>query len=155
MNVWKSVKWKENIKEFSHRRGIRVRYEKNVDPNVKSAISNLLSRLKENYVFPTRLNVYVKGNKKVRASDGDIVYDFFFWTFNKYDEPYITIATGDYLERAEKLGSDEALFVILFDLLTDITHYFQWLNGKDFYSKTLKREARACARSILNEFTSS
>ena len=152
MNIWKSVNWKKHA-DFSNRVGVRVRYEKNVDQEVKNEIKSLISWLNVRYEFPTRLNIYVKGSKKVRASDGDIVYDLFFWTFKHCDEPYITICTGDYCERKEKSGRNEALATILFALLTDMTHYFQWLNDKDFYSKYLKREARACARSILNDYS--
>ena len=45
----------------------------------------------------------------LKCYDGDFVCGTFFQPDNRDDEPYIRIATGNYLTDLEKFGRDEAL----------------------------------------------
>ena len=127
-------------------------YECGVDPEVKTSIQNMVNWLRKKYVFPIRIHVYVKKGLLIKARDGDMVEDLFFWPDCRDDEPYIKIATGDYFEYVDEVGKDEAILPILRSLLQELTHYFQWLNGMEFNSDTLPRQARRYAIKILDEY---
>ena len=152
MNVWLCQKWKTYYCDKDRRSGVRVDFSKNVNLDVKRAIKELLAWLRKEYTFPVRIRIYVAGSYYVKARDGDLVRDLFFWPENRDDEPYIKIATGDYEHWLKKIGKDNALSTILIALLKNLTHYFQWLNDKNLSLSTLKRQAKMCADEIMDDY---
>jgi hypothetical protein len=52
----------------------------------------------------------------------------FFAPFDKCVEPYIRVATGDYLELLEKNGQDNALAAFLGSIAHEMGHYYQWID---------------------------
>jgi len=153
MNIWKCNDWKKYYSKREHRTGIKIDFDKEVNSDVKEAIKNVLIWLRKQYKFPVRIRIYVKKDVLVKAKDGDEVPDLFFWPYSRDDEPYIKIATGDYLDLIQRLEKDDALATILVALLEELTHYFQWLNGLEFTSENLKEQATICARRIMTEYS--
>ena len=153
MDIWKSDKWRMFYADKTYRSGIRMIYDKDVNPEVKRAINNMLSWLRNNFVFPVRLRVYVKKDLRIKSSDGDMVPDLFFWPYNRLDEPYIKLATGDYQHLLKRLGKDDALATILSALLRELTHYFQWLNDIRLTLLGEQRQATWYARMRLDEYS--
>ena len=84
--------------------------------------------------------------------DGDLVSATFFGPYDITEEPYIYIATGDYLERLERRGKDNALAAILGSIAHELTHYFQWVNGLTLTQRGQERQARAYEDSLIDEY---
>ena len=153
MNIWKCKDWKSYYSNRNIRRGIRLDFDKEVNEDVKRAIKNLIGWLRKEYEFPVRVRIYVKKQALVRARDGDMVPDLFFWPYNRDEEPYIKIATGDYYDLLKQMEKDDALATILMALLQELTHYFQWLNGLDFSEDSLMAGARKSADRIMDIYS--
>ncbi len=153
LNIWLNDSWKRNLNNTSvRRRGIRFRYARNVPPEVKQAVAHFAQWLRSEYVFPIRVPVYVKGEKTIRAKDGDQVVGTFFEPFSYEDEPYIRIATGDYDDLVIKYGKDYALVAILMPLAHEITHYFQWINNIQVTDIGRERQAIRYSKLVLDAY---
>ena len=152
MNIWESRKWESYYSNNFHRNGIKVDFDRGVNETVKIAIKKLIVWLRQKYSFPKRVRIYVKEGVLIKARDGEMVPDLFFWPYNRDDEPYIKIATGDFDELKKHLGEEDALGTILFALLCELTHYYQWINNVVLTPIGEKRQARRCAGLILNEY---
>ena len=155
MNVWTLNDWKSNLNDGIPRRtGIRFRYDKTVNPEVKRACTQFAIWLRSEYHFPLRVRVYVKGTKTIRTKDGEDVVGSFFEPFSYCDEPYIRIATGDYEELASHSGKDNALATILASFAHELTHYYQWINNVPLTAIGRERQAGRYAEYIIDEYSS-
>ena len=152
MNVWKCEKWKDYYSQKNNRRGIRIDCDKEIDEDVRQAIKKFVGWLRKSYLFPVRIRVYVKQGYTVKASDGELVKDLFFWPYDRNEEPYIKTAVGGYKRLLNRIGRDDALSTILFALARQLTHYFQWLNNIELTHIGESRQATSCARLIMNEY---
>lgn len=154
MHIWTITKWKNNLFDTGERRtGIRFRYDKTVDNEVKRACSQFAKWMRREYYFPARVPVYVKDAKTIRAKDGDKVKGIFFEPKLYSDEPYIKIAVGDYYDLVKKHGKDNALAMILSSLAHEITHYYQWINNIELTKTGAERQASQYAKYILYEYS--
>ncbi len=154
MHIWTITDWEKNLQENSSRRtGLRFRYEKSVEPEVKRACTQFAKWLRSEYFFPLRVVVYVKSGKTIRAKDGEDVVGTFFEPFSYSDEPYIRIATGDYDAMVRDIGKDNALAAILTTLAHELTHYFQWINGTELTDIGRERQAKRYSRYIVYEYS--
>lgn len=155
MHIWTINNWEKNLKDITNRRtGIRFRYDKSVNPEVKRACSQFAVWLRSEYHFPLRVVVYVKGTKTIKTKDGEKVVGSFFEPFSYTDEPYIRIATGDYGELISELGKDNALATILMCLTHELTHYYQWINGIHLTTIGQERQATRYSNYIVDEYAS-
>lgn len=152
MNLWTMKKWKSYYLSDAHRTGIRVRYEKNVDPEVKRAVSEFINWIKENYIFPKRLNVYLKEADRIRAMNGENVCGTFFRPADRNREPYIRACAGDYKKLLAERGKDNALACMLQTIAHEISHYYQWLNDLDLTLIGEERQATNYAKRIMYEY---
>ena len=153
MNIWTITNWKKNLNHNARRRiGLRFRYEKNVDPEVKRACVQFAIWLRQNYEFPLRVVVYVKATKTFNTQDGDEVVGSFFEPYSYSDEPYIKIATGDYVELVYSLGKDSALATILASLSHELTHYYQWINNIHLTEKGREQQAIWYSKYIIDKY---
>ena len=149
MNIWKITKWQDYYDGHPHRSGLRVRYEKNVDFEVKRAIKECVEWLRSEYVFPKRVRMYVKASRRIKALNGENVCATFFRPGDRDVEPYIRIATGDYRELLQAWGKDNALASILHTIMHELTHYFQWLNDLDLTFIGEERQATNYSRQMM------
>lgn len=152
MNIWECSEWESVYLNSNCRKGIKIDFDKEVDMDLRNAIKTMIAWLRTEYEFPIRVRIYIKKDLLVKATDGDMCPDFFFWPADRYDEPYIKLATGDYNELLEELGRDDAIGTILIALLHEITHYFQFVNGLEFSDPSLDKQAKKCARAVLNDY---
>lgn len=65
----------------------------------------------------------------------------FFGPYNRAQEPYIRIATGDYLRLRKARGRDNALAAYICSLSHEVIHYQQWLAGVAFDERAASRGA--------------
>ena len=152
MNVWETKKWQDYYKCRSHKTGLRVRYEKNVDFEVKRALNDLVCWLRTKYEFPVRVRIYVKSSARLKAKNGEMVCGTFFRPADRNVEPYIRVSTGDYFDLLKKRGKDDALASIIWTTLHELTHYFQWLNDFKLTLIGEERQATIYATKILSEY---
>lgn len=153
MHIWTLENWQDNFVNIQFRRkGLRFRFNSTVDPEVKAACLRFGKWLRQEYNFPIRIPIYVKGEKYVKSIDGTLAYGTFFQPDDINEEPYIRIATGNYLIDLKKDGRDEALALILETISHELTHYFQWINGIKLTEVGFERQASAYAGYILDEY---
>ena len=153
MHIWTIENWTKNLAPIEERRtGLRLRFDRHVDPEVRAACIAFCGWMRTEYYFPLRLPVYVKSARRVRTMDGDFVCGSFFEPANYKDEPYIRIATGDFPELLGEIGRDNALASILWTMAHEITHYFQWINALDLTDVGRERQASRYAKYILSEY---
>ncbi|CJC72006.1 Uncharacterised protein [Streptococcus pneumoniae] len=94
----------------------------------------------------------MKSACKIKAMDGELVYGTFFEPFNRNDEPYIRISTGDYYETLKKNGKDDALGYYLVTIAHELTHYFQWINDINLTKIGYERQATTYSGYIIDEY---
>ena len=140
------------INQSGRRTGLRMRYDKDVDPEVKQAFRGLVNWIRARFCFPVRVTVYVKATKRVIARDGDRCVSVFFRPYNYLEDPYTRIATGDYDDLAQKYGNQKAMIQILMPLFIDLTHYYQWINSEKLTLKGEQRKATIYANSLMEEY---
>ena len=154
-HIWTIENWEKNINlhEQGHRTSLRIRFDKDIDSEVRRSCKEFVSFLRKEYFFPLRVVVYVKNVKKLIAIDGDKVYGT-FWSMNDdYSvEPQIRVAAGDYNDLCNKWGKDSALTAILLTIAHELTHYFQWINALKLTPIGQERQATKYARYILDEY---
>ena len=66
---------------------------------------------------------------------------YFFAPYDKYVEPYIKIAVGDYEKLKKKWGKDDALETYLLCIAHELSHYYQWINELKLTSMGEERQA--------------
>lgn len=152
MDIWCSGKLK-GTKELNNRRtGLRFVFDEDVDCEVRRACKEFGKWLRSKYFFPIRVPVYVKSAVRLRTRDGDIAVATFFEPDDREVEPYIRIASGDYIDLMNESGKDAALLLILLPIAHELTHYFQWVNNIKLTEIGRERQATTYARKILTEY---
>ena len=153
LDIWRMLQWKKYLAPTTNRRtGLRLKFDSNIDPEVRRACKDFAKWLRGRYVFPLRIPVYIKGKKYIKTMDGDFVYGSFFEPFDFDVEPYIRIAAGDYSTVLLSIGKDNALAQILHCMAHELTHYFQWINRIELTDIGRERQATTYANRILSEY---
>jgi hypothetical protein len=76
--------------------------------------------------------VYIKKDYQIKTLDTKEMVSATFFPYDKDVEPYIRVATGDYLELVSERGEEDAVFAILNSMAHEIIHYQQWIEDRDF-----------------------
>jgi len=82
--------------------------------------------------------------------DGNAVTASFFAPFDTKVEPYIRIATGDYVGLRKRRGRDNALAAYIVSLSHEIVHYQQWAST----GQVCERGVACRARNMLSKYAS-
>lgn len=154
MNIWTTTKWKKSplISTSQVRSGLRFRFESGVHPELRKAILEFGAWLREEYIFPVRVPVYVKSAARIRAADGDMVCGTFFRPDRLDVEPFIRLSTGDYLDLCKLWGKEDATLSILSCLAHELTYYYQWLNQLELTYAGEERQAKIYAKQVIEEY---
>ncbi|WP_163655428.1 hypothetical protein [Listeria sp. PSOL-1] len=135
------------------RSGIRIINEKEVSPFLKQAFVDYAKWLRHHYEFPQRVVVYIKSSTYIKIDqDGYETSGSFFAPFDKQQEPYIKIATGDFLIMKVKEGVFQTLFSMLNTLSHEIQHYYQWLDDENLDEQTAEMGAEELTQEYLDFF---
>ena len=131
-------------------KGIRLFVNKNISQDIKEEIKSFLGWLRKRYFFPIRFKIIIKNisyflgsNEKDKDSYGDFYY-------GSEGYPEIWIAGG----RIRNENKENRIRRIIFMILHELTHYFQWF----FYEfekrtdRSLEIEANRWARYLLEEY---
>ena len=131
------------------RSGVRIKGARG-NPEIRAAIIRFAKWLRREYEFPTRVPVYLFPSDQILTMHGDRVWAFFFAPFNRNEEPYIRIATGDYAQLRKERGRDNALAAFLHSFAHELVHYQQWIAGGE--KAVIERGVARRARSIVARY---
>ena len=72
-HIWTIENWEKNINlhEQGHQTSLRIRFDKDIDSEVRKSCKEFVSFLRKEDFFPLRVVIYVKNVKKLIAMDGD------------------------------------------------------------------------------------
>lgn len=152
MHIWTLENWKKYYDLKPVRTGLRLKFDKNVNSEIRRACKEFGAWMRTEYYFPIRVPIYIKSSYYIKAMDGEMVNATFYEPVNRYHEPYIRIATGDYIEMLNDDGKDNALASIIGSIVHELTHYFQWINDIELTEIGIERQAKAYTRFILDEY---
>ncbi len=125
--------------------GLRIRGERG-HPEVRDALVRFARWLRSEYEFPLRVPVYLSPREDLVKKDGSRVSASFFAPWDRTVEPFIRIATGDYLEYKAKNGRDNALASYLGSLAHEVVHYQQWIATGDMWERGVIRQASSMVK---------
>ena len=124
------------------RAGIRILGARG-HPEVRGALVRYAGWLRREYDFPIRVPVYLSLKERIVTVDGEVVTASFFAPWNRSVEPYIRIATGDYLALKRQRGRDDALAAFITSLNHEVVHYQQWVKTGRVWERGVDRKAMA------------
>lgn len=130
MRLWFKAEtvFTQNPKRFaSQKSGLRLRFDKNVNPEVKRCIKEFCKWIRKTFIFPIRLVIYIKNTKYVRSNTGELVSAKFWSPYVLDKTPYAVIAVGDFQDKLEGRQKDNKLASILCSIGHELTHYYQWI----------------------------
>ena len=149
--LWRCEDWSHFL-ESDCRKGIRLRFDNGVDPEVVRACKEFVQWLRSQYEFPMRVPIYFKNREYLIACSGEKCSATFFGPYDKRIEPYIRISVGDYKSMMESWGKSNALGAIIHSIAHELSHYFQWLKDIDFCDPKGERQARYYANAIIDDY---
>lgn len=152
MHLWQRENWKAFYDGIECRTGLRLRYEKGIDPTLRSCIADFCRWIRREFDFPIRVVIYVKNTEQIRAKDGELVAGTFFEPFDRSVEPYIRVAVGDYSKLSAEWGSFNAAATELECIAHELSHYYQWLNDIKLTPSGQERQASYYAGGIVTEY---
>ena len=76
----------------------------------------------------------------------------FLGPFDKFLEPYIKVATGDYESILSEKGIFNALCAEIGSIAHELTHYFQWVNNTDQSEAEKETEADTYSEAIVYDY---
>lgn len=112
------------------RSGLRI-HKNEVENDISDAFKLFAKWLRVNFDFPIRLPVYLSKKDKVTGRNGEKHISIFFAPYDNKVEPYLSIATGDYLSLVEEDGKQNAIFSLLHSLAIGVVKYQKWLDDNE------------------------
>jgi len=135
------------------RSGLRVKCEQGVNSNVRQSCLDFAKWLRLYMEFPIRVVVYLKKAQQIKTKDRlEMVSATFLGPYNKDEEPYIRVATGDFEELLLDRGEENAIFAILNSMAHEIIHYQQWLENPDLDEEIAETEAELEGTRLVDEY---
>ncbi|MGE8019305.1 hypothetical protein ACQKOM_10340 [Peribacillus frigoritolerans] len=137
------------------RKGLRLRSEAGVHPEVRSVCINFCKWLRTQMEFTVRVVIYLKKDYQIKnRTTKQMVTATFFAPFDKNVEPFIRIATGDYSELIEERGKKDALYAMLDSIAHEIIHYQQWLENRELNEEEAEEEGYKLVDSYAETISS-
>ncbi|WP_338789643.1 hypothetical protein V8Z81_27225 (plasmid) [Priestia megaterium] len=113
-----------------------------MNSEVRRACLEFAKWLRKEFAFPIRVLVYLKKDDQIKNKfTKELVSATFFAPYDKQEEPYIRIATGDYMELLHELGKDDALASILNSIAHELGHYYQWIDDEELEEESAEDTA--------------
>ena len=127
MELWikKHIDWGKTYK----RKGLRLKFDKGIDLDLKISCIKFCKWLRSIYQFPMRVPIYFKNGKFLISDDNEEISADFWGPLDKNLEPYIRIAVGDYIDLKKEKRRDNAICSVLGSIIHELSHYYQWLFG--------------------------
>lgn len=130
------------------KKGLVFKIDKTFDPKIKKEIKKFESWLKKECWFPVKVTIHIYNKTFFKALDGEKVVSVFYCPKYKSEEyPYIKISVGDGEESIE-----DKVMSILADIIYELTHYYQWINGSILPGFIKNWQASRYVNYILDEY---
>ncbi len=150
--VWIERKYRsECLKYTDSAFGIRIKYDEGIDKELICRVDELISYLRKHYYFPVRCNISITNHQRYHSrTDGHIYYGVFYDNVDVCPKrkiyPQIFIAG--------QLWKHKEIDDVIFAILHELTHYFQWFFAEDEKrsDRSLEIEANKWAGYILDRF---
>ena len=107
--------------------------------------------LRCHYEFPIRVPVYLSPHEEIVTMHGRKVCASFFAPWDRKEEPYIRMATGDYPAMKKERGRDNALASIINSLSHEVVHYQQWVETGEIWERGVGVKATAMLRRYARD----
>lgn len=108
---------------------------------MKDAIVRFARWLRRTYEFPVRVPVYLFPSEVIITMHGDEASASFFAPWDRTEEPFIRLATGDYPKLKKDYGRNDALAAFLHSLAHETVHYHQWISTGEVTERGVIRKA--------------
>lgn len=148
MHLWQLNKWRKFYSGIECRQGLRLRFDKGVDPELRQAMLKFANWVRREFDFPIRVVAYIRSTEYIKAKDGDLVSGTFWGPYDRTEEPCIRVAAGDFHKLVEKWGKDNAFTA----MLQRLAHYYQWLNDLKLTPIGEERQANSYEYAIVYEY---
>ena len=133
------------IVEKQFRKGLRICGHRG-QPEVRKALIKFARWLRQNYHFPIRVPAYLYPTEYIVTMHGERASASFFAPWDRTVEPFIRIATGDYLALKQASCRDDALASFIHSLAHEVIHYRQWVETGQIWERGVVQRARAILR---------
>ncbi len=120
-------------------------------PVVRRAFIRYARWLRSNYEFPIRVPVYLSPRKELISMNGGTASATFFAPWDRAEEPYIRVATGDYPTEQKRCGRDDALATLIHSFSHEIVHYQQWVETGEMWERGVEVKADTMLRRYARE----
>ncbi|HEX3655750.1 MAG TPA: hypothetical protein VHV55_08095 [Pirellulales bacterium] len=113
---------------------------------MRDALIRYASWLRSQHHFPVRIPVYLLPGEKFVTAENETVVSSFFAPFDRSQEPYIRIATGDFPQLRRDRGRANALAAFILSLSRQLTHYWQWVRTGETWHSGVNKQALSMLR---------
>jgi hypothetical protein len=127
------------------RNGIRIRGQRG-NAVVRDALIRYSAWLRSKHDFPVRVPVYLLPGDTFVTAENETVVSSFFAPFDRSQEPYIRIATGDFPQLQRESGRDNALAAFILSLSRQVAHYWQWVRTGETWESGVGKQALSMLR---------
>ena len=147
MNLWQSF---EKTYCASINQGIAFHFENGLDRKLRVIYLDFARWLRNKYVFPVHLTVYILNQEKIRLRNGTLAYGSFRW--NPIRTPRIKIPSKVEEVLLSECSIDEVYIMIMSSFVHELTHYFQWVSGLEQTSAVSERQANYYRYRIIEQY---
>lgn len=162
MNLWFQAEWAvfQNPERFEGvKKGLKVRFDKNVEDEVKRAVKEFCKWLREIFLFPIQIVIYIKNTDYVKLQSGEKVSAKFWGPYVDTEMPYASIAAGGFDSELTGSAKDNQLAALLCSIGHELSHYYQWLSDPKWSEEKSKaeimreeRQARYYSKQIVDYY---
>lgn len=142
-NIWIDKEFKKEYIGSAKQAGIRIKYDNEINLELICEYKEFIKWLRNKYYFPIRINVFFYDVYKFKSKkDGHTYYGVFFEGENNKKKIYPQIHLAAKTNKVED---------VLFGLIHELSHYFQWFFYEDNKrsDRSLEIEANKYAKYIL------
>ena len=132
------------------RKGLVIRGQRG-NPVARRALIRFARWARREFEFPIRVPVYLSNAQTVRFFNGERVSAKFIWGLSRREEPYISVATGDYPQLRRERGRYNALATTVHSLCHEILHYQQWWAREEMTERGIEVRATTIVKRYLRE----
>lgn len=148
--IWIEKKYKKEYNDSAKATGIRIKYDVSLSEDLILQYSKFVRYLRKKYYFPIRVNIKLCNVIKFKnLEDGHFYYGIFYDGENNIKRKiYPRMAV------ASKIDDSNLIEDVLFTLVHELTHYYQWYfcQEESRTDRSLEIEANKYADYILYEY---
>jgi hypothetical protein len=118
---------------------------------VKESILQFANWLRATYEFPVRVPVYLLPGESFLTVHGERCVASFFAPWDRMEEPYIRVATGDYSKLKKKHGKYNALCMNMESMARQIVRYQNWVRTGRLSDRGAAKKGKRMVEQYLSQ----